>query len=53
MPISADAIDSLTDYAVPLRYDDPLDAEELDRAEALRVVGELRAWAETLIGESA
>lgn len=45
LPESADRLDELTIYAVPLRYDDLLDAEPLDREDTMRLVGEIEAWA--------
>jgi len=45
LPEDADRLDELTIYAVPLRYDDLLDAEPLDREDTVRLVEEIEAWA--------
>jgi HEPN domain-containing protein len=37
-----------TDFAVPLRYEDLLDAEPLDRGAAVTLVNEVEAWAQGL-----
>lgn len=42
---SVDRLDELTIYAVPLRYDDLLDAEPLDREATMQLVGQIEAWA--------
>jgi len=34
-----------TEFAVPLRYEDLLDAEPLDRGAAAALVNEVEAWA--------
>ena len=49
IPENADAIDELTIYAVPLRYDDLLDAEPLDREQTVHLVDRLEAWASSQI----
>jgi hypothetical protein len=43
-PDVADRLDELTIYAVPLRYDDLLDAEPLNRMETLSLVERTEAW---------
>jgi len=50
LPDDADRLDELTIYAVPLRYDDLLDAEPLDREDTVRLVEEIEAWARTELG---
>jgi len=45
LPDNADRLDELTIYAVPLRYDDLLDAEPLDRKDTARLVERTEAWA--------
>jgi HEPN domain-containing protein len=46
-PPGADRADELTIYAVPVRYDELLDAEPLDRKAAVLMVGEVGEWAAT------
>jgi HEPN domain-containing protein len=51
LPVSVDELDELTDYAVPLRYEAPVDTPRLD-LEATRVlVGELDRWAGEIVVE--
>ena len=45
LPPDADRIDVLTIYAVPMRYDELLDAEALDRDAAISLVEEIGEWA--------
>jgi HEPN domain-containing protein len=45
LPDEADRLDELTIYAVPLRYDDLLDAEPLDRSDTARLIEQIEAWA--------
>jgi HEPN domain-containing protein len=45
IPVTRDRLDELTQYAVPLRYEDLLDAEPLDRTEMISLVDEVRKWA--------
>jgi len=45
LPENADGLDELTIYAVPLRYDDLLDAEPLDREGTVHLVDQLEGWA--------
>lgn len=47
LPPNADRVDELTIYAVPMRYDELLDAEPLDRDAAIALVEELGKWATT------
>jgi HEPN domain-containing protein len=44
-PPAADQLDELTIYAVPLRYDELLDAEPLDRDATVALVDEVGLWA--------
>jgi hypothetical protein len=39
----------LTEYAVPLRYDELLDAVPLDRENAVTLVGEVSDWASAIL----
>jgi HEPN domain-containing protein len=45
LPENAGRLDELTIYAVPLRYDDLLDVEPLDREDTVQLVGQVEAWA--------
>lgn len=45
LPENASRLDELTIYAVPLRYDDLLDAEPLDREDAEQLIEGVEAWA--------
>jgi hypothetical protein len=45
-PVDADALIALTQYSVPLRYEDLLDAEPLDRGSTIALVDEVGRWAE-------
>jgi HEPN domain-containing protein len=45
LPVDVDAVIALTQYAAPLRYEDLLDAEPLDRDAILRLVEDIRRWA--------
>jgi HEPN domain-containing protein len=44
---------ALTEYAVPLRYEDLLDAEPLDRPATVALLGDVEQWANAEIGQSA
>jgi HEPN domain-containing protein len=44
LPANADRLDELTIYAVPLRYDDLLDTEPLDRPDTMCLVEEVEQW---------
>jgi HEPN domain-containing protein len=46
LPVDADLLIELTQYSVPLRYEDLLDAEPLDRAAAIAMIEALGRWAE-------
>lgn len=43
----------LTEYAVPLRYEDLLDAESLDRDATVNLVEEVGNWAEAHLSDAA
>jgi HEPN domain-containing protein len=45
LPGGRDRLDELTQYAVPLRYEDLLDAEPLDRVATVALVTEVGEWA--------
>lgn len=47
-PPGSDWLDELSIYAVPLRYEDLLDAEPLDRESVLTLVAEVGDWAAPL-----
>jgi hypothetical protein len=47
MPPDADRVDELTIYAVPMRYDELLDAEPLERDAVIALVREVGEWAAT------
>lgn len=44
LPISRDRLDELTQYAVPLRYEDLLDAEPLDRLATIHLMEIVSQW---------
>jgi HEPN domain-containing protein len=46
-PEAADQLDELTIYAVPLRYDELLDAEPLDRQATVRLREAVGHWADS------
>lgn len=50
LPPSADHLDDLSIYAVPLRYADLLDAEPLDRGATVTLVDEVGKWAAAQLG---
>lgn len=52
-PAEPARLDALTGYAVPLRYDDPLDEPPLDRDAASELVGSIRAWAARVVEDAA
>lgn len=45
LPFDVDVVIALTQYAVPLRYEDLLDAEPLDRDATVALVEEVGGWA--------
>lgn len=48
-PFDMPAVVRLTEYAVPLRYDELLDADPLDREAAVKLVGEVSGWANDML----
>jgi HEPN domain-containing protein len=50
-PPGADWLDELTIYAVPMRYEDLLDVEPLDRDAVLTLVAEVGDWAGGFVKE--
>jgi HEPN domain-containing protein len=50
-PPGADWLDELTIYAVPMRYEDLLDVEPLDRDAVLTLVADGGAWAAGFVAE--
>jgi len=50
-PIDRTALEALTIYAVPLRYDELLDAPSLEADPALDVVNAIESWVEKRLGE--
>lgn len=46
LPKGAEQLDELTIYAVPMRYDELLDAEPLDREATVALVDEVDRWAQ-------
>lgn len=45
LPTARDLLDELTIYAVPLRYDELLDTEPLDRTATVALIDEVGRWA--------
>jgi HEPN domain-containing protein len=45
-PFDVDAVVALTQYSAPLRYEDLLDAEPLDREATIALMEEVGRWAE-------
>ena len=52
LPTSRDQLNELTIYAVPLRYDELLDGEPLNRATTLALVDEVGRWANAQLSSS-
>ncbi|HEX3735715.1 MAG TPA: HEPN domain-containing protein [Solirubrobacterales bacterium] len=52
LPPAGVRLDELTQYAVPLRYDQLLDAEPLDRRATVALVVEVGDWADTQLHPS-
>lgn len=48
-PFDTPTVVRLTEYAVPLRYDELLDAVPLDRSAAVKLVAEVENWASDLL----
>lgn len=53
LPVDRDRLDELTQYAVPLRYEDLLDAEPVDRDATVALVDKVGRWAEGQIAKAA
>jgi len=51
LPVNAEQLDELTIYAVPMRYDELLDAEPLDREATVELVDEVGRWAGKVLGQ--
>jgi HEPN domain-containing protein len=51
-PLDTPEVVMFTEFAVPLRYEDLLDAEPLDRRAAAALVNEVGAWARSMLGAS-
>lgn len=49
LPAIADRLDEFTIYAVPLRYNELLDAEPLDRDATVHLVEAVGRWADSLL----
>jgi HEPN domain-containing protein len=49
LPPAADGLDDLSNYAIPRRYADLLDAEPLDREDAVAMVEAVGKWAHALL----
>ncbi len=50
LSLDRDRLAALTQYAVPLRYDEMLDAESLEREALVVLVDEVAAWATAHLG---
>jgi HEPN domain-containing protein len=50
LPAPRSRLAELTDFAVPLRYEDLLDAEPLDRKATIALVDEVASWAAGQLG---
>jgi len=51
-PLDTPDVVTFTEFAVPLRYEDLLDAEPLDRLAAVALVNEVGAWVRRMLGAS-
>jgi len=51
-PFEVGAVIALTEYAVPLRYDELLDAEPLDRDATVALVKDVGRWASVRLAET-
>lgn len=51
LPANAAQLDDLTIYAVPMRYDELLDAEPLDHEATVELVDEVGRWASNALGQ--
>ena len=45
LPVDADEVIALTQYAVPFRYDDFLDSQPLDRERTVALLDRIGEWA--------
>jgi HEPN domain-containing protein len=52
VPLDRDRLAVLTQYAVPLRYDELLDAESLEREVLVALVDEVAAWMVIQVGSA-
>jgi hypothetical protein len=52
LSLDRDRLTVLTQYAVPLRYDELLDAESLERETLVVLVDEVAAWAMVQLGSA-
>jgi HEPN domain-containing protein len=50
LPDNARRLDDLTIYAVPMRYDELLDAEPLDREATTELIDEVGGWVSNVLG---
>jgi hypothetical protein len=50
VPLDRDRLAVLTQYAVPLRYDELLDSESLEREVLVALVDEVAEWVAVQIG---
>ena len=53
LPVERPRLNELTQYAVPLRYEDLLDAEPLNRDGTVNLVEEVGNWAEVQLSDAA
>ena len=51
LPGNAAQLDDLTIYAVPMRYDELLDAEPLDRESTVELIDQVDRWARNVLGQ--
>lgn len=52
LPLDTPEVVMFTEFAVPLRYEDLLDAEPLDRRFAVNLVNEVGEWARSMLDAS-
>jgi HEPN domain-containing protein len=50
LPENSEQLDELTIYAVPMRYDELLDAEPLDREATVRLIEDVGDWVKRSLG---
>jgi HEPN domain-containing protein len=50
LPLPRSRLAELTDFAVPLRYEDLLDAEPLDRQATIALIDDVASWATDRLG---